>query len=121
MVDFGSKDGKNFCLPVVVADTTGEDGTGTGAEEVLGAAHGKEILLSCLQRLAVDFAFVEGLHTHSGVLAQFHQVGVGAVLVALDVEHLASVPTRTYSWWTLALPLSFASDATVMGMRGRAA
>ena len=62
MVDFGSKDGNIFYLPVVVAETTGEDRT--DAEEVLGAAHGKEILLSCLQRRAVDFAFVEGLHTH---------------------------------------------------------
>ena len=118
MVDFGSKDGKNFHLPVVVADTTGEDGA--GAEEVLGETHGKEILLSWLQRLAVDFAFVEGLHTHPGVLAQFHQVGVGAVLVALDVEHLA-IGTDPHVQWKSALPLSFASDATVMGMRGRAA
>ena len=34
-----------------------KDGVSAATEEVLGAAHDKEVLLFCLQRLAVDGAF----------------------------------------------------------------
>ena len=89
MSDFGSEDGKDFDFSLFIADTTGEDGTGIAAEEVLSAAQGEEVFLPSLQGIATLFTFVGCLHAHLGVFAQLHQVGVGAVLVALDIEYLA--------------------------------
>ena len=89
MTDFGSKDWKDFDFPFFVADATGEDGAGIAAKEILGAAQGEEVFFPGLQGIAALLALVGCLHAHLGVFAQLHQVGVGAVLVALDVEHLA--------------------------------